>query len=1159
MAVLTGILALDGRLVDNITSSPVLAQREQRDHAPYYEVLLGITTSFVGEGADGGGRDSEKEAKLHKAVVVFSTAFNLAAAHLSDVFKSAPCRDGKCEGRGGRKFDFAVIDEVDSLLVDQRSGSCMLITPVPGALSNDVMVAVAWRQASMINDMIEDHRDETSGQQLHYLKNGSATPGEAIEHFRNADGTRMYTDVQDFMRQHVEIHMRKLLRDTSREPRKFSYLPDKRLSDKDIDEVNRGDESETIRKDRYFADLQKKMDAGVFASDRGDYLRAAEELRTRTTTNHEQPYPRMNVAKHLKDWMLQTAIAEWANGAVEAIRWMKQNQDYVTHNGQVKVLDNTTGMRNENMTMHGGKTAFLSMEHGVRLKGSGGCKTNWIAYSSLFQKYQGRVFGMTGTMGETSTKGLIASEFGVDMMEVPGFRASQNRELVGVATRGRNHTNSEILKRIELQVVGLKRAALILCRDPGQVLALEEAVHTLNAQLAASNMNPINIKTVLDQDNVEAVEGAEVNPGDVILATNIFGRGTDLSVSEALMDNGGLQVFLPQLTASRRTELQNVGRTARKGDPGSFQLFIDLYSADAYRFRGTFIAWNLSVRNADHAHGIRKLQKRRDEKERLSDLSAKQEIGETSEQDAVFVAFLGLRKWANIKWKEAKKGEEERTALRKGLDQRFGMWHGMAAAHPRGTTNEKCNKDLFEKDFAAKIRQEIEAGQDVCHNPWFYTSESRTLVVNKKWKPALGLLKKAFDRGEPLCYEGCVNAAVCHIGAYGCDPRKRGEWSCPPSVLANTKQVLAEDYNNFLTVLQLAAASAKRKTEGEQSPFEKQVQGLNQLREGSLQVVTDILGDPNTPRALRDAAKKHLDGIRTEIANAEAEVAQVKRLRNDCGGGEVAFPAKIAVLIPGEEEGNTAQKALRGEYALKQGNGRSWYEHVGGDGRTLQYSTGVWTLAQHATKIQCSQPSSQGGQTADRVSACKDASRLPHEGGGSAQWADGVEILPVTETLDYIRRLGLQPVPGAAIGTDASGQEKLWELQKERLLPPAQKNPVASGAQDLRKIRVEDLPQRRVCEVVLDQYAHATEAALKKLKQALTDNEIDLKAREDAVKRADNGSEDEKKQMRAVELGKWRDGVEQHDDKDVAWWDSRMDLEVGSRTSRGGPVGWIWS
>ncbi|KAH7687837.1 Helicase conserved C-terminal domain containing protein [Aphelenchoides avenae] len=118
-AMMAVILALQGQFVDVITSSPLLAKRDADDRRPFFE-MFGLR---VAHNADINGRSGA--AACYDCDIVYGSAHDFQAHHLYQVFKGFGTR-------GSRRYDFAIVDEVDSMLIDEKTKKVMLTRSAPG-------------------------------------------------------------------------------------------------------------------------------------------------------------------------------------------------------------------------------------------------------------------------------------------------------------------------------------------------------------------------------------------------------------------------------------------------------------------------------------------------------------------------------------------------------------------------------------------------------------------------------------------------------------------------------------------------------------------------------------------------------------------------------------------------------------------------------------------------------------------------------------------------------------------------------------------------------------------------------------------------------------------------------------------------------------------
>lgn len=154
---------------------------------------------------------------------------------------------------------------------------------------------------------------------------------------------------------------------------------------------------------------------------------------------------------------------------------------------------------------------------------------------------------------------------------------------------GRVFRDAEFDNKIALAALGeifnRERAVLIICSSIKQVYSIEKEIKK-EAKRAS-----LKTKILKYRDEIDAhITEKKIKPGNILIATNISGRGTDLKTSKSLEQNGGLHVILAYLAANQRVQDQAMGRTSRQGNAGTGQILIsfsevkDLFDANSQIF-----------------------------------------------------------------------------------------------------------------------------------------------------------------------------------------------------------------------------------------------------------------------------------------------------------------------------------------------------------------------------------------------------------------------------------------------------------------------------------------------------------------------------------------------------------------------------------------------
>ena len=230
-----------------------------------------------------------------------------------------------------------------------------------------------------------------------------------------------------------------------------------------------------------------------------------------------------------------------------------------------------TGVVDLHMKWSDGLTQFLQIKHGLPIS-SEDLTTTYLSHYNFLKKYikknENNIFGVTGTLGSTESKNLLSTLFNVDICIIPPFKPSRYISLLPKSGfKDRIQWKDAILEDIELNT-NRKRVVLLIC------YTIEEA-DELYDYLKSKNYNQ-NLMQKYQRNDIETdIMSRKHDAGEVIFATNLAGRGTDIGLTDLVEKNGGMHVIATFLPSNSRVEQQAVGRTARSGKNGSGNLIIN--------------------------------------------------------------------------------------------------------------------------------------------------------------------------------------------------------------------------------------------------------------------------------------------------------------------------------------------------------------------------------------------------------------------------------------------------------------------------------------------------------------------------------------------------------------------------------------------------------
>ncbi|XP_014208587.2 uncharacterized protein LOC106639465 [Copidosoma floridanum] len=268
-------------------------------------------------------------------------------------------------------------------------------------------------------------------------------------------------------------------------------------------------------------------------------------------------------------------IPKWISNAIRARYFINENEQYSLKevNGELSIVPvdySNTGVTLKNTVWSYGLHQFVQIKHNVRITPeslTSSCVSNY----AFIGKYGYRIFGLTGTLGSKSEQLLLSSIYSVDYARVPTYRNKTFKELKGIVV-----PDDDWSYEVTLMTVGLirntGRAVLIICKTIADLMQLEEQLASIISSQTWWDCK-IQLKKFQDEETAD-VTRETVGPGDVIVATNIAGRGADFKTSRELEKNGGLHVLVGFCPDNERVREQAFFRTSRQGNLGSAQLVV---------------------------------------------------------------------------------------------------------------------------------------------------------------------------------------------------------------------------------------------------------------------------------------------------------------------------------------------------------------------------------------------------------------------------------------------------------------------------------------------------------------------------------------------------------------------------------------------------------
>ena len=287
-------------------------------------------------------------------------------------------------------------------------------------------------------------------------------------------------------------------------------------------------------------------------------------------------------------WAIRRAREELAEQALQARHWYHRGQQYVVADGKVQIVDEFTGHIMPDRSWERGLHQMVEAKEGVEITGRRSTLSR-ITYQRFFRRYF-HLCGMTGTAAEIADE--LRAVYALRVLRIPTHHPSRRRNL-GLTIHATEDVKWAAIVRNAIEVVTKGRAVLIGTRSVA-------ASQLLGEQLTAAGLAPevLNAERHEEEAGIIARAGA---PGRGTVATNMAGRGTDIKLTPAVRDAGGLHVILTEFHESARIDRQLFGRGGRQGDPGTYIAIVSLEDDIFTRFVPP--AWRASLRATAAANG----------------------------------------------------------------------------------------------------------------------------------------------------------------------------------------------------------------------------------------------------------------------------------------------------------------------------------------------------------------------------------------------------------------------------------------------------------------------------------------------------------------------------------------------------------------------------
>jgi preprotein translocase subunit SecA len=541
--------ALSGRGVHVVTVNDYLAKRDAEWMGPLHE-FHGMRVDCI----DKHQPNSPERRNAYQADITYGTNNEFGFDYLRDNMAHAP------SALVQRKHNFAIVDEVDSVLVDDARTPLIISGPTP---KGDIHQFDEYKprverlynaQKQLVTKLLAEAKENLKG-----LSDGSATK-EQIEKggmalLRAYRGLPKNSALIKFL---SETGMRAQLQKTENH-----YLQDQ------------GKEMPKVDAELYFTIDEKQH--GIELTEKGNDLISGDvndpqffimpdvggtiaEIEKSGAATEEKARRKDEL---LRDFGIKSERIHTVNQLIRAYALYEKDVEYVVMDGKVKIVDEQTGRILEGRRYSDGLHQAIESKEKVKVEAATQTYAT-ITLQNYFRMYH-KLAGMTGT-AETEAQELW-DIYKLDVMVIPTNRPVVRKDNEDMVFKTKREKYNAVIDEIEK----LRNA-----NRPVLVGTTSVEVSELMSKMLTMRKIPHNVLNAKQHQREAEIVAQAGLPGTVTIATNMAGRGTDIKLGPGVKEAGGLAIIGTEKHESRRVDRQLRGRAGRQGDPGSSQFYVSL-------------------------------------------------------------------------------------------------------------------------------------------------------------------------------------------------------------------------------------------------------------------------------------------------------------------------------------------------------------------------------------------------------------------------------------------------------------------------------------------------------------------------------------------------------------------------------------------------------
>ena len=552
--------ALTGNGVHVVTVNDYLAKRDSEWMGPLYE-FNGLSVDCI----DKHQPNSPERRRAYQADITFGTNNEFGFDYLRDNMAVSPADLVQ------RKHNYAIVDEVDSVLIDDARTPLIISGPVP---KGDDQMFEEYQplvqklfevQRKQATELLADARskisraantkDEKERQAiveegfLALYRSYKALPkNKALIKFLSEDG------IKSGMLKTEEFYMANNNREMPKAVEPLYFVTDEKMNSCDLTDKGAAWLAKEVNDDKLFvlpdittqlSQLEKEKEEK--AIDEQTYLDKKDNL--------------------MSNYGVQSERVHTLQQLLKAYTMFNKDDEYVVLDGEVKIVDEQTGRIMEGRRWSDGLHQAVEAKEHVKVEAATQTFAT-ITLQNYFRMYH-KLAGMTGTA--STEAGEFWDIYKLDVVEIPTNRPIQRNDMEDRVYKTAREKYAAVIDEIE-EMRNNGRPCLV---GTTSVEISELLSKMLNMRKIPHQV--LNAKQHLKEAQIVAEAGRSTNGlGAVTIATNMAGRGTDIKLTQEVKDAGGLAIIGTERHESRRVDRQLRGRAGRQGDPGSSVFYVSL-------------------------------------------------------------------------------------------------------------------------------------------------------------------------------------------------------------------------------------------------------------------------------------------------------------------------------------------------------------------------------------------------------------------------------------------------------------------------------------------------------------------------------------------------------------------------------------------------------